>query len=158
MGALPDSSLIAKKLADITTRYVASPSFLSTIPAINVPLHLKTLPLIYGSVDDWVFQKAQQQHIIHIEKGMQIKNGLVMRQAALAGLGITRLSDIYCNAHLESGELIEVLPDWTEETPINLICPPNRYQLNRVRVLSNWLAEHFNCAYQALLTNKKASI
>lgn len=153
MGELPDSTLIARKIRSVTTKYVASPDFLSKHAQIKEPEDLKALPLIYGSVDSWLMRKNKEQRNIQIAKGTKIVSGRVMHQAALNGLGVTRLADVYCQSDISCGKLAEVLPDWAEETPISLVCPPNRYQLNRVRLLMNWLADGFNKKYQAALNS-----
>lgn len=157
MGKLPDSSLIAKTLGSVTTRYVASPAFLKKYGQICQPEDLKTLPLIYGSVDHWVMNRGKRQEVIHVERGMKLVSGRVMRQAALAGLGVTRLADVYCQSDIRRGSLVEILPQWSEQTPVALVCPPVRHQLGRVRALMNWIAEHFETGYQQLLNSGPAA-
>lgn len=148
MGTLPDSSLIARRLHAMTTRYVASPEFLSRQGEIKHPDDLRALPLIYGSVSEWLFIKPDEQVRIQASRGFQIANGRVMCQAAEQGLGVARLADPYVNVALREGRLVEVLPEWRQTTPLSLICPPARYQLNRVRALADWLIEHFAAHYQ----------
>lgn len=148
MGELPDSSLIARRLHAITTRYVASSEFLAKQGEIQHPNDLRELPLIYGSVSEWLFVKPDEQVRIQASRGFQIANGRVMCRAAEQGLGVARLADPYVNVALREGRLVEVLPEWRQTTPLSLICPPARYQLNRVRALADWLIEHFPARYQ----------
>lgn len=151
MGDLPDSSLVATRLHTITTRYVASQEFLVQHGEIQKPEDLKTLPLIFGSVDHWILNRAEEQRLIHVRNGIRIPNGRAMRHAALAGLGITRLTDLYVDADIRKGCLCEVLPSWSEVTPLSLVSPPHRYQITRVRLLIDWLKQHFPPAYKAAL-------
>ena len=151
MGKMPDSTLIARTLRSVTTRYVASPDFLDSCAPIREPEDLKKLPLIYGSVDHWVMNRGSEERTIHAYQGMKLINGRVMHKAALEGFGITRLVDIYCQSDIENGKLLEVLPDWSEETQISLVSPPLRYQLGRVKKLKEWIVEHFDTRYEALL-------
>lgn len=151
MGELPDSSLIARKLHTVTTRYVASADFVASHPQICSPEDLRQLPLICGSVDHWTLSRGDERQTIHVEQGIKVTSGRVMRQAALAGLGVTRLADVYVQADLQQGRLVEVLPDWSEETPLTLLCPPLRHQLQRVSVLMEWLKTHFEARYQQAL-------
>jgi len=147
MGALPDSSLVARRLHQISTCYVASPDFLHTYGPVNHPEDLRTLPLIYGSVSEWLFVRQDEQVRVQAGRGFQIANGRVMVQAAERGLGVARLADIYVNCAIREGRLVEVLPAWRQQTPLSLVCPPARYQLNRVRALADWLIEHFPARY-----------
>lgn len=151
MGRLPDSTLIVRRLRSITTRYVASPAFLAQFGPLKTPQDLKQAPLIYGSVDHWIMTRGTEQQVIHVEDGMKAASGRVMRQAALNGLGVTRLADVYCQSDIAKGRLVEVLPDWSEETPISLVCPPVRHQLARIRALMTWFAEGFATQHAKVL-------
>lgn len=148
MGALPDSSLIARRLCSIHTRFVATPAFIEQYGTIKHPRDLKGLPLVYGSVREWALTNGNEHYSVFAERGFQIANGRVMTQAMKAGLGVGRLADIYVQRALIAGELIEVLPEWAEFTPLSLLCPPTRYQLHRVRLLMDWLVEHFADLYR----------
>ncbi|MCV6577479.1 MAG: LysR substrate-binding domain-containing protein [Cohaesibacter sp.] len=154
MGDLPDSSLIASRLYQLTTRYVASPDFLQQHGPITDPMALKNLPLIYGSVAHWTLSNGQEQIIIPVQEGMKIVSGRLMRKAALAGLGVTRVAEIYVEADLAQGRLIEILPDWSQQTPLSLVCPPARHQLARVRRLMTFLKKNFAKNYQNLMEEK----
>jgi DNA-binding transcriptional LysR family regulator len=148
MGELPDSSLIAFRLHTLKTLYVASPDFLQTIDPIKHPTDLKGLPLIYGSVNHWTLENGREQIMIPVQDGMKIVSGRLMRKAALAGLGITRVADIYVRSDLEAGHLVEILPDWSQNTPLSLVCPPIRHQLARVRHLMTYLRQNFAARYR----------
>lgn len=151
MGKLPDSSLIVRALKSITTRYVASPAFLKRFGPLNSPQDLKKVPLIYGSVDHWIMTNGREQQIIHVDNGLKAASGRIMRKAAISGLGVTRLADVNCQSDIDSGRLVEVLPQWSEQTPISLVCPPVRHQLARVRALMAWLARDFDEQHRTLL-------
>lgn len=153
MGELPDSSLISKRLHTVITRYVASPDFLRNNHQIKTPNDLKNVPLICGSVDYWALSCKAERVTIHVDDAIKVSSGRVMRQAALAGLGVTRLPDVYVQEDLKNGRLVEVLPDWSEETQLTLICPPLRHQLHRVRVLMEFLKMYFEARYQCALSN-----
>lgn len=156
MGELPDSTLIGRRIANITTKYVASPSLVEHYPAIKQPEDLYRVPLIYGSVNKWHLKKGNAQRTINIDNGMKVISGRVMKKAAIAGLGVTRLADVYCQADIKSNKLEEVLPDWAETTPISIVCPPKRHQLKRISMLMDWLAERFNERYQKALNENLA--
>ncbi len=151
MGDLPDSSLVARRLHTITTRYVASPDFIHQHGDIGHPEDLRQLPLISGSITSWQFINRDQQVTVQADRGFRIANGRVMYQAALAGLGVARLADVYVEAAIREGTLVEVLPDWSQTTPLSLVCPPARHQLHRVRALMDWLVMHFGSRYQQTL-------
>lgn len=152
LGALADSSLIGRQLQQMTTRYVASPAFIASHPPITQPADLKTLPLVCGSVSEWLFQREGEQQRIKVGQSFRIANGRVMCQAAMAGLGVARLIDVYVAQALAEGQLVEVLPQWREITPLTLLCPPAQYPLHRVRVLMDWLVQRLPERYEGWMS------
>ncbi|WP_421866529.1 LysR family transcriptional regulator [Motiliproteus sp.] len=151
MGDLPDSSLVARRLYRIRTRYVASPGFVAERGEIEHPEQLRELPLICGSVTEWLFVRQQERVTLPIKQSFKVANGRAMLQAAKAGLGVARLADVYVQPGLDDGSLVEVLPDWNHATELSLVCPPARYQVQRVKALMDWLVANFESRYQALL-------
>ncbi len=147
VGALPDSTLVARHLCNLTTYYVASPDFLNQHGPITNPEDLERLPLIHGSVEHWILKKGPEQRIIHTNRGVKAATGRTMRQAVIAGLGVTRLTDVYCHTDIQNNKLVDVLPEWSEETPLSLVCPPTKYHLQRVRTLIDWIIERFDKGY-----------
>ncbi|WP_444946064.1 LysR family transcriptional regulator [Microbulbifer sp. VTAC004] len=156
MGTLPDSSLIVRKLHNIKTRYVASPDFLSAHGPITKPSDLSLVPLVYGSVDQWVMTRGKAQQVVQANQGIKLVSGRAMHLASLAGLGVTRLADVYVQADIAGNRLVEILPGWSESTILSMVCPPLKHQLIRVRSLMEWLKERFPNAYQLLLENGPA--
>ena len=55
-------------------------------------------------------------------------------EAALAGLGIVALTRFDVKPHLESGALLQILPEWKRRTlPFYVVYPPNRHLSAKVR-------------------------
>ena len=45
---------------------------------------------------------------------------------------------------IDSGELVEVLPEWTQPPlPIHVVYPPNRHLSAKVRAFVDWAADLF---------------
>ncbi|MCT4657089.1 MAG: LysR substrate-binding domain-containing protein [Cohaesibacter sp.] len=152
MGELPDSTLIARKLHQVRTCYVASPDFIAQHGSIKEPEDLSNLPLITGSVDHWALTRKGETRLVHVQNGIRLISGRAMRLAALEGLGVTRLADIYVQRDIAAGRLINVLPNWTQTTPLFMVSPPLRHQLHRVKTLMDYLQPRFAIAYEAGLT------
>jgi len=67
---------------------------------------------------------------------------IVLRSAALAGLGIAQLPESVVREELRSGALKRVLPDWnTPEGIVHVVFPSRRGLLPAVRVFIDFLAE-----------------
>ena len=92
MGNLPDSNLIISPLRKVSTKYIASNDFLKIHGQITHPRQLEKVPLIYGSVKQWSFISDKDNYTLHIHNnGIHVTNGRVMKQAALLGLGVTKI-------------------------------------------------------------------
>jgi DNA-binding transcriptional LysR family regulator len=62
--------------------------------------------------------------------------------ACQAGLGIIQVPAVAVRSLLESGELVEVLPDFRcAPMPVSLLYPNRRHLPRRVRVFMDWVAE-----------------
>jgi len=70
---------------------------------------------------------------------------------ALAGHGILCKSEIDVHAHLASGALVRLLPDWQGITmPLHAVLPSNRFVPARVRALVDTLARRFEASGMGL--------
>lgn len=154
MGELQDSSLIARKLTTIRTMYVASPEFVARNPPIRKPEDLAKMPLISGSVDHWILVNGSDRRMVHVQNGLRMRSGRAMRRAVLEGLGISRLPDVYIQNDLRAEMLVEVLPNWSEETPLYLLSPPHQYQLHRVKALADFLKPELVKAYKRIVQDE----
>jgi LysR family transcriptional regulator, regulator for bpeEF and oprC len=69
----------------------------------------------------------------------------VVLDAALAGEGVVRLTDLTIHAHVRSGRLVPVLLDWEmrDAPPIDVLYRPNQRRIPRVRVFIDFVTELF---------------
>jgi DNA-binding transcriptional LysR family regulator len=68
----------------------------------------------------------------------------VLLRAAAAGLGIALLPAEVAEDDIRAKRLVRVLPDWhSEEVSVHLVFATNRGIVPAVRVLIDYLAEHF---------------
>src|SRR5256885_12907176 len=64
--------------------------------------------------------------------------------AVLAGFGIAQLVTAFAQPLIDSGELVEVLPEWTQPPlPIHVVYPPHRHLSAKVRAFVDWAADLF---------------
>ena len=71
-----------------------------------------------------------------------VNNAEAYIAACLAGLGIIQSPWLGLDAHIEAGELVEVLPRLrAEPMPVSIVYPHRRNLSRRVRVFMDWLAE-----------------
>lgn len=147
-GALEDSTLSARKLAECPGVIVAAPSYLKEhgMPATPDELETRrcvTLQLSSVPVMSWSLLKDGSAHKVTLQSPL-CGDGYLSRRWALAGVGIARKSLFDVIDDLESGRLIQVLPEYTiRSTPIHAVFPSRRFQPARVRALSAVISERF---------------
>jgi len=109
-GALPDSELISRPIADISRVIVAAPSYLTALgtPATVQDLQRHTAILVRKNLDHWTIGGET----VRVSWRMCTGNMTLTRDAARAGLGITRLAEFFVAQDLSDGTLARVLPQY----------------------------------------------
>lgn len=108
----PDAGLIAKKLADAPLVYCCSPHYASQYGVPDSPKALRSHRCITQSAE-WVFKLANEHMTIQINPVLRSNHGEVMRDAAIAGIGITCLPEFYVADAIKAGKLLPILVNYT---------------------------------------------
>jgi DNA-binding transcriptional LysR family regulator len=150
IGALPDSRLVARKLAVNRRVLCASPDYLRRFGMPKTPEELaqhECLMLVgsHGRQDIWRLHDAHGQlHTVRINGRLESTLGELLRDSALAGLGIAQHSTWHVCDDLRAGRLKVVLPEYSiAETGIYAVMPQRRLVPLRVRAFADFLAEQF---------------
>ena len=143
-----DPLLATRWLRPARTAMVASPEFARQWP-INSPEDLKNVPLL-GALepDRMVHLRMLDAQGKACELTMEARLGLddfVVRKACtLSGLGFTVLPMMYCEQELESGQLVQLLPDWSLPGGwLHAVYPHRRGVMPAVRAWIEHLVETF---------------
>lgn len=148
---MPDSSLRARRLADVTMHVVASPGYLEERGRPAHPSDLGSHDcLCYSNVatpDVWRFSGPGQQNVaVQVRARITVNSGEAMLPALRAGVGMARLPDFIVGEGLASGELEEILIDWRPPPfGLHLVTPPSRLRPARVEALLDFLSAHHGC-------------
>lgn len=147
IGTLADSSLIARRLAPARRVLVAAPAYLDRHGSPETPGDLlRHRCLNYGhttTLQRWHLTQGEQAVTVAINAVQCSNNGDVLRAAALAGQGITKLPTFLVGPDIRAGRLNIVLPAYQPtELGIFAIYAPNRYLAAKTRLLIDFLAAH----------------
>lgn len=106
-GPITDSGLVAKRLTTSRRILVASPEYLARqgVPASLDELDRHNGILYTNRETDWRFATNDGWVVVHPRASLRVNNGMVMRDAAIAGLGLTLLPTFFVRNELESGAL-----------------------------------------------------
>jgi len=87
-----------------------------------------------------------------MEARLGIDDFLVRKASALAGLGFTVLPMMYCEQELETGQLVQLLPEWSLPGGwLQAVYPHRRGVSPAVRAWIDFLAHAFNNCGDRLL-------
>ncbi|MFC7776247.1 MULTISPECIES: LysR family transcriptional regulator [Pantoea] len=145
IGTLPDSSLIARRLGEFRRVICGSPSYLQGAGAPRTPEELSEhLCLRYGreSQTGWELFNGDQRKVISVHGPMVSNNGEMLRDAAVAGLGLIMLPEFIVAPALASGELVKVLEEWQPTSlHLNALYPQHRQRSEINRVFMTFLQQ-----------------
>jgi DNA-binding transcriptional LysR family regulator len=141
-GALADSTLIARKLAQADRIVVASPTYLSRREIPNTPGDLIELNAIYdqgSGGEEWCFRRGTSETSVRIQKQLTVSAAEGVRSAVLAGQGFAISARWMFAPELDSGEVVSILKDWALP-PIDLwvIFPSGRLTSAKARIFVKW--------------------
>lgn len=146
IAELKDSSLIARKLAPDDRILCASPAYLAQHGRPESPNDLNDHScLTLMGLDQWTFATSEGERTVKAKGSLRTDNGEAMRDASVAGLGISIGSKWSVYQHLQRGELVQVLEDYplVSDTAIWAVYPSSRLLAPKVRVFIDYFAECF---------------
>jgi DNA-binding transcriptional LysR family regulator len=151
LGALVNSTTIARKLGQGPRLVAASPAYLRAAPVLQSPSDLAAHRVILGpgglGPDALQFAKSGRRVSVQVDGRLSVDANEAAIAAALAGLGLTVTSLWACRAELERGDLVRVLSDWTME-PIDLhaIFPAARVSKPSARAFADYFGRELRRA------------
>lgn len=115
-GPLSDSTLVARKFGETPRLIAASPDYLACAGTPKTPADLASHRVVMGpssrAAEGWLFKKNGKEMSVRVQSQLMVTVNEASTAAALAGLGIISTALIGCKAELESGQLIQLLPEW----------------------------------------------
>jgi DNA-binding transcriptional LysR family regulator len=141
-GPVPNQRAVVKRLAVSHRVLVASPAYLKRN---GTPRALHDLAghrgILYNLREaDWCFRTGGRFTVVRPTRSLRVNNGLLMRDAALTGLGIALLPEFAVYREIASGELtriaLEVEPEGAE---ILLAYDADQGGSAKLRALAAWL-------------------
>jgi len=146
-GAVRDARLIAKRLASSRRVLVAAPSYLAAHGAPQAAGELERHgAILYSNRDaDWRFAGEEGTVVVRPEKALRVNNGLIMRDAALAGLGITLLPTFLVGPEIARGSLhvVDIGLAAADSAEVHLVYPMERGASVKLKALTEALRAAF---------------
>jgi DNA-binding transcriptional LysR family regulator len=152
IGHLPDSQLVARKLADLRMIVCASPAYLKRRGVPQVPADLSRHDCLVFSdapgIAEWRFDgSAKAQRKIRISARLWVNSLDALVTAAKQGAGIVRVPSWQVEAELVTGTLQRLLRDCEPPpAPLYLLLGPSRLTSPKCRVFVDFLVEQWRVA------------
>jgi DNA-binding transcriptional LysR family regulator len=148
IARLPSSSLISRKLSSTRMILCASPQYLDEhgTPRTLAELgqHKLLAYSLLSSGDSWEFDGPGGRVALKVEPRMRTNSGDTCRAVALRHQGIIMQPSFLIGEDLQSGALVELLPDHRSlELGIYAMYPTRKHVLPKVRLLIEHLVEAF---------------
>lgn len=146
-GALTDSSLISRLVAEDHRIICAAPSYLSRHGVPIAPSDLARHNCLTwtgdpGHLNDWPFNGPQGPYTLRVHGNTEVNNGEALSELALAGVGLGHLARFRIADDIRAGRLVEVLAEHHRfvKLPIYIVYPHRRHLSAKVRAFTDFLA------------------
>ncbi|MBB5191186.1 DNA-binding transcriptional LysR family regulator [Silvimonas terrae] len=157
-GDLPDTSMVARHLADLDWVTVASPVYLKARGEPTHPDDLQTQPArpddtarlpghaiagyfssLTGRAFALEFHKDGERRLVQADPAVAVNESTAHLSTLLAGVGIGQTFRFAAQPWLDNGQLRQVLPDWTRpHHPLHLLYPLNRHRSAKLLAFADW--------------------
>lgn len=149
VGTLVDSSLVARTLGYYRMINCASPAYIARLGMPKHPDDLHAHELVHyvsnlGGRDagfEYVDASGSVK-FVEMKGALTVNSSEAYSGACLAGLGIIQVPEPGAREVIESGHLVEVMPEYRAASmPVSLIYANRRHLPRRVQVFMGWLGD-----------------
>ncbi len=151
VGELQDSSLIARRIGSFQLVTCAAPAYLEeygTPQTLEDLRHHHAVNYFSGRTGrtiDWDFVVDGTIREVQMHGHVSVNDSDAYLACGMKGFGLIQTPRFMVLPHLESGALVEVLPQWSPAPlPISVLYLQNRHLSPKVRVFVDWVAELFS--------------
>lgn len=148
VGPLADSGLVARPFGEIVQVNVASPAYLQRHGIPSAPADLAGHVAVNyaspttGRVYDWEWLEGCETRAMAVRARVTVNSAEASIACCLAGLGLIQIPAYDVRAHVEAGELVEVLPGFRPASlPVTLLYSHRQQRSRRLQIFVDWLEQ-----------------
>ncbi len=145
-GTLPDSALVARRIASFRRTLCAAPAYLASHPAPTSIADLTKHKLLTYSLpgrDTWTLLDQGTPRQVKVESCLSADQADLLLELSRRGVGITQLPEFQLMPDFQSGELVPLLPECGIPEPLYIVYRKQRNLSPRVRTFIDFVAERF---------------
>lgn len=150
VGWLTELHLQARQIGSFRQLLVASPVWAQKLASVQEPQQLATLPFVANTALrdplHWSFSRsALERQNVSMPSVLSLNATMAVREAVRHGAGLSVLPDYTVAEDLQSGRLVQVLPDWKLPSGgIHAVFPAARFRPVKVRAFVELLQEQLS--------------
>jgi len=144
MGPMPDSNMIARRLAEGRRLVVATPAYLQRHGAPMSPAELADHEAVLYSGrpgwTSWTFRKAAETVTVELQGRLKMTAAEGLREAVNRDLGFTIASEWNFWPELKAGKVVALLEDWDlPSTHLSAVYPTGRLASTKARAFASFV-------------------
>lgn len=150
LGDLEDSSLVARHIGEVELASCAAPAYVkkhglpSSLEGLKDHLAVNFMVAHRRQVMPWRFLAKGRAVAVKMRSGIIVDNAEALLYCALAGVGMVQALRPALQRYIDSGHLIEVLPEISAEPKqVSVLFPDRRNLSPNVRVFVGWVTGLF---------------
>lgn len=154
IGQLEDSLLIAKKLGTVTRKLFASPAYLakhgkpSSIEQL-IDHQLLIMNPINNKVKLSLLSRQGESFTLNCKPRLLLDDFTMLKQMLIDDLGIGVLPEYMCQAEVQAGQLVNILPNWgMKNVDVFALYPRNRVKVPKVKAFLDFIVEVYGEAFK----------
>ena len=147
-GDMPDSTLIARKLAPLRQVLCASPTYIDRYGMPVTPSELRERNCILfsysGDANEWTLNIGDKSEAVLVSGSYRVNNSEALLEALREGVGIGRLPTFVAGPDLKAGNLVRILESYhIPDHTFYAVFPERQYLPAKVRAFLDFTIEYF---------------
>jgi DNA-binding transcriptional LysR family regulator len=143
MGAMPDSNMTTRRIAEGRRLVVATPAYLQRHGIPTSPgdlIHHQAVIYTRGGGESWTFKKAAEEMSVALQGRLKVTQAEGLREAVICDMGLTVASEWLFSPELRSGKVVAVLEDWAlPTTMLSAVYPTGRLASTKARAFVSFV-------------------
>jgi DNA-binding transcriptional LysR family regulator len=144
MGAMPDSNMTARRIAESRRIVVATPAYLERHGTPTSPGELIShQAIIYtrgGGSGSWTFRKATAEVSVVLQGRLKVTAAEGLREAVNCEMGLAVSPEWTFSPELKSGKVVAILEDWAlPPTNLSAVYPTGRLASTKARAFVSFV-------------------
>jgi DNA-binding transcriptional LysR family regulator len=138
--------MTARRIAEARTVVVATPAYLQRHGTPMSPDELSSHEAVIltrgGGRDSFIFRKDDSEVPVALQGRVKVTHGEGLREAVICDLGVAVITEWLFTPELKSGQVVQLLQDWTlPTTSLSAVYPTGRLASARARAFVAYVEE-----------------